>query len=535
VRADSSAPFASRHARALAVVYAGLLAALTLSAAWARLPGWNPESLWNDDLELTSILRAGDLRTMLSVPAHSPPGFVLALWLCFRLFGDPEWSTQLIPFLSGIAAVPILGTAVRALTRSRGLGLAAAALAAENPLLAHYTVFVRPYAFEFLLTGLLLWAAALLTSERGAPLRAFVSVALLAGIGAFFSVTSVFLSCPVVHVVALGAWIAKRPRPGAWLLAVVAYDLLVATAFVFLRDRANPRVQQRFRAGFLPLDSIEDAWGFLVTDGVEFLARALPSWRETTIWDPATTSWPLVFAALGFVWLAARRATRELAVVIFGFLAAVTTASALGLYPLGLGRTDIYAFPVVIALSAAGAHAVTHPVPGRDWIRRILGVALTVYALIAPVPAAYWNVNDARLIDYANRQVLPSDGLILSPAGTYLAAVYGHWPVDIAAATNQSNGTRATIVRDRTLNVRSDRRSEQLIDDFLAAERPERIWYVAFRTGAAAVVVERLSVHGYSLQEVERTARGRLYLAVDQRQRGQAQARNAWARARPTD
>jgi hypothetical protein len=514
VRADSRASFASRHARALAVAYAGLLAALTLSAAWARLPGWNPESLWNDDLELTSILHAGDVWTMLSVPAHSPPGFVLALWLSFRLFGDPEWSTQLIPFLSGVAAVPILGTAVRALTGSRGLGLVAAALAALNPLLAHFTVFVRPYAFEFLLTGLLLWTAAAFSSGRGATLRGFVSVALLAGIGAFFSVTSVFLSFPLVHVAALRVWITKRDRRGAWLLAAAAYDLLIATAYLFLQNRANPLVQRRFRAGFLPLESIEEAQGFLMTHGVAFLARALPSWQQTTIWDPAITSWPLVFAAVGLVWLVARRATRDLALVVFGFLAAVTTASALGLYPLGLGRTDIYAFPVVIALCAAGAHAVTQPIPGRDWIRGILGVALVAYALIAPVRAAYWDVNDARLIDHANRQMLPSDGLILSPAGTYLAAVYGRWPVVISAATNRSNGTRATIVRDRTLNVQADGRSLRPIDDFVAADRPERIWYVAFRTGARAAVIERLSSHGYSLQEVERTARGTLYLAT---------------------
>ena len=109
----------------------------------ARWPGLNPESLWYDDLVWASIAWLPDLGTMLDLPAHGPPAFFLLLRASRAVFRDPEWSLQLVPFLCGIAAIPVMSIVAWRLTKSPSLSVLGAALTALNPLLAHYSLFVK--------------------------------------------------------------------------------------------------------------------------------------------------------------------------------------------------------------------------------------------------------------------------------------------------------------------------------------------------------------------------------------------------------
>ena len=57
---------------------------ITLRAWTARLPGWDPASLWFDDLQYSAVTRVENLWTMLSVVAQAPPGFMVMLSLPLR-------------------------------------------------------------------------------------------------------------------------------------------------------------------------------------------------------------------------------------------------------------------------------------------------------------------------------------------------------------------------------------------------------------------------------------------------------------------
>ena len=165
----------------------------------ARLPGWNPESLWADDLVYAAIIRSQDVWSMMTAPIHVAPGPFLIWRGLYALFPDPEWSLQLLPFACGIVSIAVMALVVQSVTRDYGLAILAAALTALNPLLAHYTVFVHQYPFDFLVTALFLLAAAHLLRNPGAfSPRLFGWVALGGGVAAFFSVTSVFMSFPTV-------------------------------------------------------------------------------------------------------------------------------------------------------------------------------------------------------------------------------------------------------------------------------------------------------------------------------------------------
>ena len=118
------------------------LVAVIVRAVVARLPGLDPASLWYDDLIIAATVRT-DFWSMLTVPLHVSPGLLVVWRGLYTLLPDPEWSLQLLPFVCGIAGIPLMALVVRELTRDNGLALLAAAVTALNPLLARYSVFVH--------------------------------------------------------------------------------------------------------------------------------------------------------------------------------------------------------------------------------------------------------------------------------------------------------------------------------------------------------------------------------------------------------
>ena len=504
--------------RGVRVATVSAVAVIAVRAAMARLPGWNPESLWADDLVYAAIIRSQDLWSMITAPIHVAPGPFLIWRGLYALFPDPEWSLQLLPFACGLACIPVMALVVQSVTRDYGLAILAAALTALNPLLAHYTVFVHQYPFDFLVTALFLLAAAHLLRNPGAfSLRLFGWVTLGGGVAAFSSVTSVFISFPTVNLgaaLAVRGWRRDRTRTIKVLLSAAAYNAAVLAAYLFLSARSNAMVRSDFATGFISLESADAAWGFLARNGRRLLELGLPSWGQGELTNPVTFAWPMPFLALGLVWLLARRPTRFLGLVVLGFYAAFVTASALQIYPLGTGRADIFAFPLSICLFTVGVHLATQALPVRRLIRLAAAIVVMGVAVTRPLHVEYFNVDDVHLVDHLSANLQSDDSLILSPTGAFLVAFYGDWPVTIAATDRHSHGTMATIGRDRTHYLFRGPSEVPSVERFMAESRPERVWYVGFRTGGIeAQVVEAIEAQGCSAHAVRETRRGRLYRA----------------------
>lgn len=494
------------------------VAAVALRALIARLPGWNPESLWADDLTYGAVIRSHDLWGMIAAPIHVAPGPLVIWRVLYSVFPDPEWSLQLLPFACGIAAIPLMGLVVRRLTGDDSLAVAAAALTALNPLLAHYTIFVHQFPLDFVVTTLFLLAATtLFTSASDLSPQRFGWIALGGGLAVFLSVTSVFSSFAMVNlgaVLAVRGWSRDRRRIVRILLTAAAYNVVVLAGYFLLRGRSNAMVRDYFATGFVSLDSVGAAWRSLVANGQQMLELGLPSWSDVEIWNPATVTWPLPFLGLGFVWLLARRPTRFFALVVACFYAAFAAASALGIYPMGTGRPDIFSFPVAIALFAAGIHVSTEALPRAGWFRLAAAAVVVAIAVTNPLRAEYWDVDDIHLVNALESGLQPDDGLVVSPSGAFLIAFYGHWPVTITPSNRHTHGTMATVAREPTLYLFRGPSQAADVTRFLAARRPARAWYVAFRTRNSEVqVLNALEAQGYLVREVRETRRGRLYLA----------------------
>ena len=71
--------YPKRWLRVALVVAVG---AVSLRAVISRLPGWNPESLWVDDVIFGSLIRSADLSSLVTIPTHHAPG-LFVIWRAF--------------------------------------------------------------------------------------------------------------------------------------------------------------------------------------------------------------------------------------------------------------------------------------------------------------------------------------------------------------------------------------------------------------------------------------------------------------------
>ena len=495
------------------LVFAG--GAVVLRAAVARLPGLNPPSLWYDDLVYGSIIRSERFLDMVTAPVHVAPGLLVVWRWMYALIPDPELSLQILPFVCGIAAIPLTALVVWRLTGDAAITLLAGAVTSLVQLLAHYTVFVHQYSIEAAITALFLVAATRLVRDGcDVDPQCFQRVALAGGIAAFFAVPVVLVTFPVVNLgvlYAARAWRERRrPAPGiVW--SAVAYNAIVAAAWLLLRNRSNPIVRADHADGFLPIDSVAAAWGFLADQGGRLLMISLPGWTEGWSFNPGEVSWTLPFIALGLVWLLVRRPTRFFGLAVLGIYASRVAASALWIYPLGLGRPDIFSFPVAICLFAVGIHAATAALPHPHTARVAVATAVVVFALVRPVGVGYWDTNGAPLIHHLAASAHEDDPVLLSASGAYLAAFYGPWPVTPRPTESSSSGIAVTVGRDRTLYLPRSGRDGEIAAEFLHQWRSsDRVWYLGHRLRSDRAVAAMTDA-GYSVRTVRASIDYRLF------------------------
>ena len=277
----------------------------------------------------------------------------------------------------------------------------------------------------------------------------------------------------------------------------------------------------------MPRDSISAALEFLAVHGRQAVEMSMPNWT-----GPDTVSWPLLFVGAGLVWLLWCRRTRFVGFVAAGVYSGVVVGSGLNLYPLGLGRTDVFTFPVGILLFTAGIWCVTEALPRRSAVRLFAATVAVAMALSYPVPVSYRPRNDVHLVNHLGVNSQPDDWIMLSFSAGYLAAFYGPWDVRLIPY-DTSNGFVATIARDRVLHLPlrldyhgpSDEHAagvehRRIVSDFLVEQRPARIWFLAYyaetRNGTdwAPNVISVLTDSGYRVEKVLEATRGVLYVGV---------------------
>ncbi len=450
-----------------------LAAAVTLVsglAAYWRVSGLDPPSLYLDDQWVAILVRRASWRELFGLAPPIPLGFIVLERVFSMISLDPEWPLQVLPAAASVALVPLTSLLAWRLTGRRSFAFLAAVLVAVDPTLAHFAVAVKQYATDALVVVLVLLAGLPLL-RRWSPRRA---AALAAGslVGLTVSFPSIFASGLLVN---LSAFAAARNREDGGravkqaVVVAVLFDLCLALFYLgILRHQTGPAMVDYWRAFFLPVTSAGTLRAFLTTHGRVLFDGALPTalgWAALLIL-PATAD---------LLW---HRRSRIVGLFCIGFYVQLFVASALELYPLGTGRTDIFTHGITLALVVYGLHAILRLLPLGRFAGPVV-VALASAVLVTNGGGAVYRFanDDAALVRSLEQVVTPEDSVILYPHTMLAVGYYGRWPIAIRAWADFAHGFEVRIERPATLTLSAYRGFEQNpavlapdLDRFLARE-----------------------------------------------------------------
>lgn len=318
------------------------LGALTLIAAALRFSTLGMQGYWYDESQTAWLVHAAP-HTMLSAVLHhetTPPTYYLLTWVWAKLFSTSEFGLRALPALAGTLTVPATYFAAVGGTRSRRIGLVAAALVATSPLLVWYSQEARDYALLVLCTVMSLGFLAR-AIER--PRTAFL-------VGwAFFSAAALLVHYFAAFFVALEAiwllWAARRRFFKQALIACGCVAVVEAALVPFA-------IQQSDIAGA--------AW----ISGLSLRQRILAVPKQFVVGFQSGFEIPAVLIALAVcvyaLWLVLRCTyiTERRGAILFGGLSALTVAAPLSLAVVGksylITRNVIAACVPLLLLLAAG-------------------------------------------------------------------------------------------------------------------------------------------------------------------------------------
>ncbi len=107
-------------------------------------------SLWVDEAAVARNILDRDLAGLLSSPLDygqvAPPGFLLLVELCSRLFGGGEYSLRLVPLIAGSVSLFVFHALARRHLSPPGTAVALLLFAA-TPLVL-FSSNLKPYAYE---------------------------------------------------------------------------------------------------------------------------------------------------------------------------------------------------------------------------------------------------------------------------------------------------------------------------------------------------------------------------------------------------
>jgi len=480
--------------------------ALMLAAVWARAGGLNPATLWYDDVWVAVLTKVSSPVDLLDIPAPGPLGFLSVLWVVRRLIADPEISLQLLPFICGLISIPLVGVAARRITGSAVGAALAAAVMALNPLVAHYSIFIKHFTVDAVVSAsLLLLAAGMLT-------RPTVSRLAWGALVGFVSFTMSFISViAAALLVNLGAFAVARTERYQWratwpaaAVALAFNSAVLATYALYLRHIRNPELISFWESSYMSTDSVASALAFLRESIPAITKAALPEF----LWP----TWPLVFA--GFAWLAWKPHRRVLAAFFGLFYATWIAMSALQMYPLGGERTDIFSFPATIVLYCAGFYAITSWHRAARSVAFVVAVVMVAMGLLLAPTTTYFDVEgDSDIVRELQARARDNDGVVLYPSAGFIVGYYGPWPVAIERTDLIMQGYNVSLRRPSSLTLPHDdlERVAPVLETFLQRGSLQRVFYVTARQKSDVIpkpfVVSAFEHFGYNLADAFSSAR----------------------------
>jgi hypothetical protein len=306
-------------------------------------------SLWFDEAMLACNIVS---RSFLGLLKHldydqiAPVGFLLLEKAGAVLFGSGDLALRLVPFLAGIASVPLMYAAAK----RYGTGaapLVALALFSCSPDLVYFSSELKQYSTDVLVALLLLCALPGCLSGPSKA-RAIAVMGVTCIIGCWVSHPAVFVVAGLFGSIGLALIVQKDVGHLKWLAGAVAAWVVCLFPMYLLSTRyleSTTMATDFWRAAFAPLPP----WS-----NIRWYYNALRAMLKNPVGVPVDVVLETIIVA-GMVSYALRRWQLMTALAI-PFLAALS-ASALGKYPFS-GRLLLFTTPLVYLLVAEGIEKV---------------------------------------------------------------------------------------------------------------------------------------------------------------------------------
>src|SRR5215218_1210959 len=209
-----------------------MLAGIVVLAAALRFATLDTQSYWFDEATTVHLVRM-DLGGMLGAIPDSestPPVYYVVAWLWAKVFGVGEFGLRSLSALIGTVSVPVVYALAKRAGSERA-GVAAAALAAFNPLLVWYSQEARAYALLVLLCAI---ATLLAIDARERPrTRTTAMWAVVAALALGTHYFAIFVVGP------LALWLLRSRRDRATIAAVAAVGVAGIALLPLAVDQAD--------------------------------------------------------------------------------------------------------------------------------------------------------------------------------------------------------------------------------------------------------------------------------------------------------
>jgi hypothetical protein len=392
-------------------------------------------SLWHDELAIALNLEQRGLRELLTQPLAykqvAPVGFLAAVEICSLAFGVNELGLRLVPWLFGLAALPLFWRVAKRFVSGAAL-LAGMTLFVVSPALTWYGGSPKQYGADLTIT-LFLVLLALRHRERPDDLRAAGVAGVAGGALLLFSHPAILVATLLGAILLVGWW-WTRPRsplgPLAALIGCWAVGAAIATAAaLLLRDPETMAYMRNFwgpRGGFPPplsqgLAAVVWAPRELFAVFAHFLLFVTPPPLVVSIAAPSAA-----LALLGLPHLCRRfpwSTALLLTPIAAGLLGAFT-----GVLPFR-HRLGLYAGWSVLALSMGGLQSLRTWLPARaKWVAVVVAalVAAPLALLVLVLGRPPYTSQESRpvLQEIARRRQAP-DVIYVYCGGRHAIAFYG--------------------------------------------------------------------------------------------------------------
>lgn len=435
-----------------------------------RQSGLDPNSLWLDDQWVASLIKSESLTDILTVHVPVPIGFLIIIKFFYSIINDPEFSLQIFPFLCGLIQIPLIAILGKQLTNKHSIGLIMAFFLVFSPELSIYSLRVKPYTLDSLITICLILAhVSWLKYNKFTHYNQFCIIAIFA---LFFSFTSIIASFILVNLSAVMKYIKDKSIKNI-IVQTTGYNISIFLVYYFLiRHQSNPMMKAYWSKEFIYLKEFKHFISFISNNFISVFTNSIHP----------NLQYFLALVPIGLICLLLNKYMRNFGIFVIAYYFTFLMLAGLQIYPMGGVRTDIFSYPVGIITIGLGVHMVVKY--GNEGLIKIIRHSRNVSTMIqfnkilkysdiiflttiiicsimfinSRINDRYYYVDneDKYAVYYLNDNLPDNSGLIIYPHAMWAMGYYGRWETEnIYGYLNNvgvSHNFDTHLKRDHTFN-----------------------------------------------------------------------------------